>query len=81
MDFANVAAFYDCVLAHPRTREVLAGKSPMGRLEQYFVAASPKDKDKGAVGVAVEVLRENRVALAIGAGLLCVALLRGGKRQ
>ena len=73
--FHNVAEFYAEVLAHPRTKEVLNGTSPMGELKQYIITLeakgpSPSDQSTGgAMGIDWSALAEPRMLMAIGLGL------------
>ena len=71
--FHNVAEFYAEVLAHPRTKEVLNGTSPMGELKQYIITLEAKGPSPsstgGAMGIDWSALAEPRVLMAIGLGL------------
>jgi glutathione S-transferase len=36
-DAPNLRRWYDRIAAHPKTKEVLEGTSPMGNMGQYFI--------------------------------------------
>ena len=74
--FHNVSEFYAAVLAHPRTKEVLNGTSPMGELKQYIItleaakARAPSRSSAGSVmGMDLSGLGEPRMLLSVGLGL------------
>ena len=41
--YANLSSWFGSILGNSRTKELLNGKSPMGKLSQYFLDADSKD--------------------------------------